>query len=203
MLTRREFSQRAGFFVLLASLGSGVISQIGCDFGSVFSKIKDWIKLGIGSFQSIVDLLAASGVIPMGAGTVIDMAITLVKAAFTDLTNAVTQYENAPADQKSTFAGKLSTMLAVLESTIGTFWADLKIPDTNLSKLIEGLVNIVISTIAGFSTQLPAPAPAAAAKLSAARAVHAVAPVKRSISQFKRDFNALLAQSGHSKYALR
>jgi hypothetical protein len=98
-------------------------------------------------------------------------------------------------------AGKIATALTAAEDSVQQFWNALKIPDAKLAALIEGLLGVIISTLSGFAAALPAPA---APPARAQRAKRIATPAqRRSVKQFKQDFNGVLARSGYEKYALQ
>lgn len=201
-LSRRSFAQKTGFGI--AGLLMSTMLTVGCTFGGVTNAIKEYVGVGLQAFQAVVDLLTGSGVIPAGAGAAIEAVIALVKAGFADILKAVADYQNAPADQKQSLLGKISTVLSIVVANIQQFWNDLSIPDAKLSALIQGLLGIIISTLQGFLTQLPAPVSAEPTIRAAGlpRKI-TVSPVKRKMGEFKKEFNGMLAAAGQSQYAIK
>lgn len=200
-MNRRSFAQKLGSGMLALGALTQLTFLTAC---SVFDNILKYVAVGLQSFQAVVDLLAGAGVIVPGLGTVIDAAIALVKAGLADLQVVVTAYENAPADQKATLLQKVSLALAIAEANIQQFWSELKIPDAKLSSLVKGLLEIILSTLAGFGTQLPPPPTSAVLdKMKSVPRGLTVTPIKRSASQFKKDFNGVLSAGGYSQYAVR
>jgi hypothetical protein len=201
--TRRAFGTLSlGALSVISVLGSTAVESA-CTFGTVFSAILKYVGVGLQAFQAVLDLLISAGVLPVGSGPAINAIVALVKAGFADLQVAVTNYNNNPGD-KTTMLGKISAALAALEANIQTFWNDLKIPDAKLAALVQGLLGLIISTLAGFLTQLPTPPPtpamADAARLPNRLVVQAQ---KLSMKQFKANFNALLAQNGYAQFAIK
>lgn len=197
MIHRRGFIKQAG----LASLAVSTLTfDSGCWFSNVYKNLVTYIAVALQAFQSVIDLLTGAGVISAGAGTIIDNAIALVKAGFADVQTLVKNYEDAPADQKQTLIGRISTAISVLEAQIQTFWNDLKIPDPKLAALISGLLGIILSTLGGFMTKLPAPT---LTKQSAAASTLpnriAFTPQLRTAKEFRRDWNNFLAEHGQPK----
>ena len=191
-MNRRSF---IGIGTLALAAGSALFSA-GC---SVFNKIAAWIGVGIAAVTSVVNLLAGAGILNTVEGGLITTALGLIKAGFADVQAAIAEYENAPADSKLTFAGRISTALQALSDQFQKFWSDLNIPHASLAALVQGLIGIILSTIAGFMTQLPPPA---TPPLTVSKRL-SVVPQKRDEKQFRSDFNALLAQSGQSQYAIK
>lgn len=185
-MTRRSFYGRILAGISLIALP---VSMTGCWLsGSVFSQIMSYVGIGLTAFQVVVGLLDP----PLAA--VMAGAITLVKAGFADLQLAVQDYNNAPAADKTTLKNKIAVVLANLRNEIQSFWANLNLPDPALASLIQGLLSIILSTLAGFAGQLPVPV---GAKVRAASSKDiTVTPQVRDKKQFEKDFNAVLTQAG-------
>jgi hypothetical protein len=189
--TRRVFFKQAA--LASAAIGSLASSTACWLTGSVFTQILSYINVGLQAFQAVVNLLAPSAAVAVTA------AITLVKAGFADLVTAVDAYEAAPAADKATLLQKVSTVLSILEASIQQFWNDLKLPSGSLATTISGLLGIILSVLAGFATQLPAPAPTpATTKAKALPNLIPVTPQKMSVSQFKKAFNSKMTASGQT-----
>lgn len=201
MMNRREFAAKAAATV-------GVLgcfpAAVGCWVGNLYSDILQYSPVALAALQSVLSILAANGI--STDSTVIGAAIMLYKSGLADVQAAVTQYENAPQGQKSTLLLAISEALTVAEANINQFWNSLTIPDPKLESLIEGLLGVVTTTLAGFASQLPA---ATSPKASAVRAMTRrqvrtlnSTPTRRSVKQVRHDFNALLANAGESKHAI-
>jgi hypothetical protein len=187
MMNRRNFVARA-------ATGAGALLltsfTTACWFtGTVFTQIMAYVGVGLTAFQAVVDLLVP------GSAPGIDLAVALVKAGFADLQLAVQDYNNAPAANKSTLLGKISTALAALQNEIQGFWSNLHLPDSSLAKLIKGLLGIILSTLAGFAGQLPAP-PAGTKLMAIPDNAMPVVPKVRTKKQFEQDFNNALKEAG-------
>ena len=192
MLNRRSFVKQTGMGIGALALAGGTILETGC---GLWADILAYAQTGIAAFVAVVNLLVASGVIPAGTGSAIDLVITAVKAAFADVQAAVQAYDAAPASQKQTLAGKIATAITVAMQEIQQFWNDLKIPDSKLAALISGLLGIILSTLSAFLPQLPAPA-------SLARSVPLTLPFtpkKRSVHAFKSEWNQMMVAAGQPK----
>lgn len=198
-LSRRAFA-RLGTKAAMASLVFSSFFLAGC---SVFDEILRYVGVGLQAFQGVIDLLAGVGALPLGTGTLIDTAVALVKAGFADLQTAVKNYETAPDASKATLLGKVSTVISVLAGSITSFWNDVKIPDPKIASTAQGLLEIVLSTLAGFQTQLPLPAATGAQARTYMLAGRPIKAVRRTAKQFKTDYNAVLATNGYPQYALR
>jgi len=205
-MNRRKFFRLSALGSLGVMAASTVFSTACFISGSVFNQILAYVGLGLRAFQSILDILSGAGVIPAGGAGAIDAVVNLVKSGFADLQIAVENYQNAPADQKNTLLQKVSTVLAVLEANLQQFWADLNIPDQALGTLIKGLLGIILATLGGFATQLPAPqSTPQIEKAKKLKNIIMVPAQKRTPKQFKNDFNAKLQQAGgdYTKYQVK
>lgn len=208
-MDRRRFGVMVAKGFGVAGISSLVSVTAACPawVGNVYSSILKYIPVGLQAFVSIIGILSGAGVIPLGTGAAIDAIIALVKAAFADVQVDITNYENAPAAEKATLLGKISTALAILESNLQQFWNDLSIPDAKLSALIQGLLGVILSTLAAFSSQLPAPVATPQLeemqkKRAALSKTITVAPQKMSVKQFKKMFNEKLGAE-YAQFAIR
>lgn len=190
-------------FFLYSSVGAitgSTVLTTGCWFSSnLFTSITKYVGVGLQGFSAIVGILEGAGIINPVAGTAIFALINLVKAGFADLQTAVNNYNAAPAEQKQTLLGKISVAVATLEQSLQEFWSDLQIPNPGLATVIEGLLGVILSTLAGWSSGLPAPV--GVQKRALAKAI-VVTPKKRSPSQFKKDFNAIIVQGAYGQYTV-
>jgi hypothetical protein len=194
-ISRREFSL-SSFGMLLVAMTASLWSAA-C---AAFDNIVKWVGVGIAGVSSVVALLAGAGIGTTAEGVLISLVLKAIKAGFADVQAAIAEYENAPAADKATAKGRISTALQALADQIQKFWSDLSIPDARLGALIQGLLGIVLTAIAGFMTQLPAPVtPSTAVNLP--RRIN-VAPRKMSESEFRNEFNGLLSQAGYSGYTI-
>jgi hypothetical protein len=199
-MNRRTWFKTSGSGVaaLLIS-GSGSLLLSGCN---VIASIKAYIPVGIAAFSGVVSLLSGLGIIPPGTGTVIALLVGLVKSGFADLMAAIDQYNAAPAADKATLLAKVSLILSDVSRNIGKFFSDLTINDTTVLTLVTGLVQLILSTLAGFAAQLP-PAPTPVA-LTAKVSGHpiTITPKILSRSAFVKQFNQIVTAGGHPEMVL-
>ena len=191
---------RRGFFGYgagaLTAVCFGSLFQTACSFTSIVSAVLKYVPMGLTAFSAILSLLAGYG-IPTAS---IEAIVNLVKAAFSDLQVAIQQYNDAPAANKTTFLGKISTALSVVEAELQAFWNSLSLPDPQAASLIQGLLGLIISTLQGFAPSLPAPAPTEAAqKRALLPKLITVTPQRRTPSQFRNDWNQMATAAGHSE----
>lgn len=192
MTNRRSFLKLCSSGTLAIGLG---ITSMALSCASIFADILKYVPVALQAFTAILDILSGGG-IAIGADAAITMAINLVKAGFADLQVFVQQYDSAPAADKSTLAGKIATGINLVIGDIQAFWVSLKLPDSDLAAIVQGLLAIILSTLEGFLPSLPAPVSAAALTVHIGKAI-AYTPQKRSVKQFRKDFNAQLAKSGY------
>ena len=197
MTNRRNFLVDSGKGIALLALASGsALFTTGCN---VFNKIVAWLGVGIAATKSIINLLSGAGIVNTVQGVALSAVLDTIKAAFADVQAAVAAYENADPASKATFAGRISMALQALGDQFQKLWSDLNIPHASLASLVQGLIGIILSTIAGFQAQLPAPV---SPPLSLSRRMAVVAQ-RRDEKRFRYDFNSLLAQSGQSQYSIQ
>jgi hypothetical protein len=204
-ITRRSFATLFGKGAAMLGLGSLVSVTTACPawVSNLYADILKYAPVALNAFSAVLSILSASG-IPMAG--ILAVIIADAKAAFADIQVAVQQYQAAPAGQKTGLLGAISEAIAVAEATLQKFWSDLSIPDVKLASLIEGLLGIITSTLMGFATQLPAPITPAAQQMQRMKAgfpkLLTAPPQKRSLKQFKNDFNAKLKAAGYQKHAI-
>lgn len=187
--TRRQFAK------VLSSVGTAFVfaNTLAISACNVFTDILKYIPVGLQGFMSVIDLLSGNGVINPVEGTAIDVLINIVKAGFADLAAATESYNNAPAADKATLKGKLALVLADVQASIQQFWGDVHIPDPKLAQTVQGLLGLILSTLAGFGISLPVPA----VKSTRVMKVEALGnritftPKKRTQAEFKKEFNAI------------
>lgn len=208
-MNRRSFGAMLLKGIAALGVGSVVSVTTACPawLVSIYTDILKYVPTGLSAFSVILSILSGAGLLPPGADAAINVIINLVKAGFADLQTAITQYQNAPAAQKAGLLGAISTALAIVESDVQMFWSNLNIPDGNLASLIQGLLGVIISTLAAFASAIPAPPPsdalAAAHQRRASLAkIITVPPQRRTVKQFKKAFNADLAASGYNQYCI-
>jgi hypothetical protein len=200
---RRQFFEKSGHgavgTALLVAMGTtGTFLLGGC---SVEDAIKAWVPVGTTAFNSVLTLLQGAGIIVPGAGQ-ISAIVTLIKVGLADLLAAVDEYKNAPAANKATFAGKVSTLLSVLNDNFAKFWGDLSLPGGSLVQLVTGVAGIIMAAIAGFAAQLPAPVVLASTFRVAGVQQTIITPKRMSLASFKKQFNTVVVANGHSEMVL-
>jgi hypothetical protein len=169
-MNRRQFAGNLakGMLAFLAFSSSALT---GCN---AVSDLEAWIPVALTAVSQIVKLLGPLVPAPVSA------AIAIIQAAFAALLTAIQNYKKGSGILADIAAG-----IAAVESAFNSFFATLNVPSA-LIDTIEGLAAIIISTIQAFAGEIgPAPAPTFAVNGKAVP----VTPKKRSVNQFKTDWN--------------
>ena len=153
------------------------------------------------AFQTILNILSAAGLVPGGA---------LVATALSNVIADVQAYEAAPAADKATLGEKLALVIQIAEAQLQTWFTGLGLTGT-LAVIIESLVGVILSTLAGLLPTLPVP-PTVPAEIVAARSLaHQITfkPVTtitltkggldKASKQFRSQFNSQLTANGYAK----
>jgi hypothetical protein len=183
-VTRRTF----GKYISSAALALG-IGEVTMGFGcGVFTDILTYVPIGLEAFETIISLLDPS------LATALAPIIVKVKAALADIAAAVQAYQNAPASEKATLLGKITTAINVAIDEIQAFWSSLNLPDQNLATTIADVLQIILSTLAGFLPLLGG---------SLLMGKHhpkslPVTPALRSQKKFKKEINEVLRKHGYA-----
>lgn len=186
----------------------------GCVFSNVYKLISKYVPVALMAFDRVTSILEEHGIAIAPALTTF---VTAVKAALADIETAVRMYQDAKSDGKQTALQAVLTALQVAQICLEDFWNHLQIPNPQLASTVRMLLQVIISTLAGFATQLRATGPVAptgpvpkapgAAPKAAPKAAHDTdsafgAPKPRSIEAFKHDFNAVLVARNEAKFVL-
>jgi hypothetical protein len=198
-MNRRNMLQRSAFGFAALLVTGPTLFLAGCTFGGVMAAISAYVPVGLAAFNGVLALLTAAGVIPPGTSTAIGALIVLIKAGFADLLAAVQEYQNAPAAQKVTFKEKISELLTVLGDNIQKFMTDISVSDNKLLELVTGLVSLILTALAGFSAQLPAPL-AGRKKLTVGG--KPITPKLMSLKDFKHQWNQIAGAASHPEIEL-
>ena len=195
VITRREFGKAVSMTALGGTIG---LTTMGLSCSSVFTDIENYVPIGIAAFQEVLSLIDPT------EAALLAPIIQTVKAAFADLDAIVQQYESAPAASKATLLGKISTAISAVMSELQQFWNDANLPDGGLASTIEGVLQIVLSTLAAFLPLLGVAVPVSGAfgaepygHKKLARTIPFTA-AKRSQKQFKSDVNAVFTKYGYA-----
>jgi hypothetical protein len=150
MLTRRGFCS----IVFLQMLVLKSCAQVAAD---VEANIKTFLPVIVQSVTQILNLLASTGILPLGVGTAASVFLSMINASVATALDAIDQYENDPAADKATLAGKIRTALSTIADNVSTFVSNLKLTGNPAVNVVASLVSILLSAITGYANQLPAP----------------------------------------------
>jgi hypothetical protein len=192
MQSRRSFIQRTSLFLGALAVSGSTMLLTACA-----SVVNDLLT----AFQTILNILSAAGLVPGGA---------LVATALSNVIADVQAYEAAPAADKATLGEKLALVIQIAEAQLQTWFTGLGLTGT-LAVIIESLVGVILSTLAGLLPTLPVP-PTVPAEIVAARSLaHQITfkPVAtitltkggldKASKQFRSQFNGQLTANGYAK----
>jgi hypothetical protein len=149
-LGRRSFCSIVFLQVLLLKS----CAQVAAD---VETNVKIFLPVIVTSVTQILNLLASTGVLPLGTGTAAAGLLAMINAGVTTALTTIDEYENDPAADKATLAGKLRTVLSAIADNVSTFISNLKLTGNPAVNVVASLVSILLSAITGYVNQLPAP----------------------------------------------
>lgn len=181
-LTRREFT-KIGTLTTLVVTADFSLALTGCNLPD---EIKEYAAVGKLAFDNVVGLLEARGVLPAGGNNF----TREVDAAFDAIAAAVSSYQ---AGNGAGTLGEIASALAAATAAIQTFLGETGIGDNALLETVLALLQIILDTLAGFLTKLPAPSTLPPPQRTLAHHGHlplAVQAHRRSLREFKRDWNA-------------
>jgi|SRR5208282_1615058 len=180
MQTRRSFIQRVTTLLGALAVSGSAMFLTAC--GNVAQSI-------ITAFQGILKILAQAGVL---TNQPIIMAVT---SALDAVLGAVTAYANAPAADKTSFGLQLALAIQLAQAQLQTFWNSLSLGGP-VAIVVEGLLTVLLSTLAGFLPPLPVPPANEEVQRAMALPRHIpYTPQVRSDKQFRHDINVVCAQN--------
>jgi hypothetical protein len=201
-MVRRLFLEKMGKFLLLfMALGTSVVLT-GC---AVMTDILNWVPAGLTAVTGVLTLLSGAGIV-LGPG--VALLITAIQAGLTDLKLAVQEYQSTTPPPVGALA-KIDTFLSDLVNNIGNVLRQL--PQAPIISLVVGIFQLVLSMIEGFVARMPAAATTGLVKTQAAfkrpitvgGKVLVITPrANTSKGAWVRDYNKLVAASGHSEVSL-
>lgn len=190
MQSRRDFVKRAAMFVGALSASGSTMFLTAC--ANVENSLLE-------AFQSILSILSAAGLVPGGS---------LVTAAINAVISELQAYEAAPANDKTSIGQDLSLAIQLAQARLQTWFAALNLTGP-LAIVIESLVSVLLSTLAGLLPTLPSP-PTQNEEILRARALphpigyKPVPPImitrrglKKAYVQFREKFNSVLTAHGY------
>lgn len=194
-ITRRTFNKIANRLLLLAVVGSAPLSMTGCNVIQDLIDFIPWIIRAINSIKNILGVF-----MPPGAGVIVGIIIGVLA----DLQAAAVEYQSdpLPAD-KATLLAKIETFLRDIVEHFQSFLDALGSAGV-IASVVIGIIQVVLSTIGWFAGQLASktgrlnvlPMPRS---MRAGNQMIFVVAQKRSIKQFKDEFNKVVYYNGHAE----
>lgn len=205
MLGRRLFGKIlfAGFVM------ANAMRETGCSMADVIAELKQWVPLGISAVTSLLNLLGTFGIIPLGAGTIAAGLISNITTIFNDVLADIATWTATPSDSLLT---KISNELQAISGQLSTFIGTLTIGNTKWASLVESLLSLFLSTIAGYVAGIAQKMGASAATanaqarrkvMMATRPALVVEPVRRKAADFRKEFNKQVEAAGYPQYDLQ
>ena len=193
-LSRREFHKSS--IGLLALAAGGSLTLEGC---SVLTDIQNGVNAAQSGWGLVLAELEKNEIL-----TATNPLVGEVNAAFMSVQAALAIAESEPTQ---TTKQKIADALLALSAAIQAFLADAPIPPGALLTAIVGALSIVLSTIAGWLTELPAPAPPSTFKVKFGPSTFKVkfggtvniTPKKRTARQVKKDWNSAVGGKANLK----
>jgi hypothetical protein len=176
MLTRRAFAVSSSKAIFAVILGASMLT--GC---SAVTDLENWIPVALSAVSAIVKLLGPIVPAPVAA------TIMLISAGFSALLTALQNYKAGTG-----ILADVTNAIAAVESAFSSFFASLNVPAALLNT-IEGLAAIILSTLQAFANELGS-STTASATLSGGKVAYT--PEKRSVSKFRKDWNAEAVKDG-------
>lgn len=197
-LNRRCFFKQLGFVsIFLVSMGPTALLT-GCN---ALTDIANWVSVGLSAFQNIIGLLEGTGVINVAAGGEIASIVGIIDTGFTDLRAAIQQYKSTTPAPAGALA-KVDAILSLVVTDFQSFMSSLNFNDPSVEKLVTSLAEILLSTLGGFESELPASAAVAQTSFRVGSRELMVKPKHRTRHQFIRDWNHQVSSGGHPELKL-
>jgi hypothetical protein len=174
-------NRRTFFSKIAGVMAMAVVMTTGCSLSSIETDIMNYVPLILSGLTAVLTFIPGT----QGVAAI----VALIKVGTADLILAIKAYQAAPAT--TSFGQKI---VLVIEDIITNF-KDLvaQIPG---SAVVNSLVGIIISTLAGFAQVLPQPAGMRVnLRMPGNRNL---VPVRRSKSKFIKDFNDASVAAGHA-----
>ena len=184
-MNRREFSKTVGTGALVLATGGMAVTD-GCSWGNVIADLKNWIPIALSALSSILKILSINNPI-----------ITLIQAGFAALLAAITNYQAGTG-----VLSDVTNAITDIEQNFQNFFASLNVPQ-GLLNTIEGIGTIILSTLQAFTNELNPAGTTASATFKVGGRVTSFTPQKRTIQQFKNDYNTAVVAGGHPEISMK
>lgn len=185
---------RRRFLTLLGSLGSLALLPACPIMNDIYQRVRNFVMAALLAFDRVTQILSENG-IPVDP----DM-VNRVKASLSDILAAVEELKDATGDAKATLRKALAATLAIARNQLNRFWQTIagKISDPNLSSVIKGLIDLLMSTLLGYQGELDLPQSIRGGPVKGITGP----PMARDIDKFRKDFNEILREHGMSRYGI-
>lgn len=198
-MDRREFVG-----TLTASAAALALSGLeGCSSTWVDTALKD-LPVIINIATTVATIVAdalSGGVIPSAVAAAIQTAAQAAQAALTLVQQLIAQYQANPS---ASIVQKIQTALQTVQTNLQAILAAAHVDSPALQATIAGLIALALSVVTALEGILPAPAPSP--KPTPAPAIKTTVAYGAKIpsaGQIRSQANAILAQNGYSRYALK
>lgn len=206
-ISRRGFTKLMGAVSLLSLAEWQALFLSGCS--NVWDDIIAYAPVGISAVTNLLNLLGSFGIIPVGSGTAAAALISAITTGWNDVVADVKLYQSEPAN--ATLAQKIEDELQAISNQVTAFRANLNLGTSTEAKIIQALLSLILTTIAGFISAVAAKAgvPTAAAIKKSRRTVIVggqslvIEPKYRKRSEFVKEWNAAVDQAGHAEIEIK
>jgi len=193
-MNRRQFCGHLTTGGLVLATGGTIFVLEGCTSSTVFSDILNWVPVGEDALNGIIKLLTGAGAVNPAAAAI----VVTTEAAFSQLEADIKIYQSI-TPPPSGVEQEITDGLGILVSNFQAFLSAINVSDSTLLTTIAGLVEVVLSTVAGFEALLPA---AVAAKLAnrnfrIGSRNYTYTAQHRTKRSFKRAYNSVAKAGGH------
>jgi hypothetical protein len=191
-LSRRKFTG-----TLLLALGVG--PALALESCNIVADLINYIPVVVSAINSISSILGAF--MPLPAVVIING----IKGALADIQAACVEYQAAPDTDKATLWKRVLLFLHDVVDNFQKFLDALAVGGPILG-VVLGIVNVILSTLGWFATQMPVPVAGGPIQmpmtLKAGNQTVSIMPVKRSIQQLKADLNRIYIAGGHPEQVM-
>jgi hypothetical protein len=183
-MNRRKFATSIMKWAMVALFVPVTFMTQGCN---AVTDLENWIPVALTAVSQIVKLLGPVVPAPVAA------AIAVIQSAFAALLTVLQNYKKG-----ASVLADIQNAIAAVEAAFQSFFATLGVP-SGLLATIEGLAQIILSTIAAFANSIGGAPPAMVAINGKAVPV---SPKRRDVKQFKSAWNAQCVASGHPEASI-
>ena len=195
-MNRREFVGTLSAGAAALALSGASLELEGCNTTWVQTALND-LPVIINIATTVATIVAdalSGGVIPAEIASVIQAAAQAAQAALTVIQQLIAQYQANPS---ATIIQKIQAALQTVQTNLQAILNAAHITNPALQATIAGIIGLALSVVVAIESILPTSGP------TPAKTVSVNAPSVPSAGQIRSQANAILAQTGYSKYALK